>query len=89
MANNFTGRILRIDTTGTIPLANFKVRGGTWTGGTAADVFTIVDAAGRSYSWTFPADGSAVTFQELGWLSGPVSVTSIPHGEVNWYLATK
>ena len=89
MANDFTGRIHKITTTGTVPMANVKYKGGTWTGGTAADVFTIVDEAGRSYSWTYPADGSQVTFQELGWLSGPISITSMPHGEVNLYLGTK
>ncbi len=89
MANDFTGRVLKITTTGQIPLANFKVEGGIWTGGTAADVFSIVDVAGRQYDWTFPADGSAVTITKLGWLSGPVTITSMPHGEVQLYLGTR
>lgn len=89
MANDFTGRILRITNTGTIPLANFKVKGGNWTGGTPADVFTLTDVAGRSYSWTFPTDGSEVAIYELGWLSGPVVITAIPHGQVLLFLATK
>jgi hypothetical protein len=89
MANDYTGRILKLTTTGTIPLANFKVAGGIWTGGTAADLFSLVDVAGRQYDFTFPADGSAVTIYKMGWLSGPVVVTSLPHGEVQLYLDTK
>jgi hypothetical protein len=88
MANDFTGRVLKITTTGTIPLANFKVKGGIWTGGTAADVFTLVDAAGRSYDWTYPASGDVSIF-ELGWVSGPAAITSMPHGEVQLFLGTK
>lgn len=89
MANDFTGRILRITNAGQIPLANLKVEGGIWTGGTAGDVFSIVDAAGRQYDWTFPADGSAVVITKLGWLSGPVTILTIPHGEVQFYLGTR
>lgn len=89
MANDFTGRILKMTTTGQIPLANFKVAGGIWTGGTAADVFSIVDAAGRQYDWTYPGDGSAVVITKLGWLSGPVTITALPHGEAQFYLDTK
>lgn len=89
MANNFTGRILRIDTAGVnIPLANFTVDGGEWTGGTAADVFTVTDVAGRAYSWTFPADGSAVVFKRMPF-SGPLAITALPHGVVIWALAAK
>lgn len=89
MANDFTGRILKLTTTGTIPLANFKIEGGIWTGGTAADIFTLTDVAGRSYDWTFPADGSAIVISKLGWMSGPVVITSLPHGEVQLYLGTR
>lgn len=89
MANDFTGRQLRIDTTGTISLANFKVDDGVWTGGTPADVFTLTDVAGRSYSWTFPTDGSEVRIGRLGWMSGPVVITAIPHGIVLLYLGTR
>jgi len=89
MANDFTGRILKITTTGSIPLANIKVKGGTWTGAAAGNVFAITDEAGRLYSWTFPADGSQVSFQELGWLSGPITITTMGGGQVNLYLGTK
>lgn len=89
MANDFTGRTLKItNTTTNIPLANFKVKGGLWTGGTAGDVFTLVDAAGRSYDITYPTNND-VTIPEWGWISGPASVTSIPHGEVLLFLGTK
>jgi hypothetical protein len=85
--NDYSGRILRLVTTGTIPLANFKVKGGVWTGGTAADQFSLVDEAGRQYDWIFPSSGM-VTIFELGWLSGPVTITSLPHGEVQLFLGT-
>lgn len=87
MANDFTGRTLKITNTGLIPLANFKVKGGLWTGGTAADVFTLVDAAGRTYDITYPADSDVVNIHEWGWISGPASITSIPHGEVLLFLS--
>jgi len=85
--NDYSGRILRLVTTGTIPLANFKVKGGLWTGGTTSDVFSLVDEAGRQYDWVFPQYGN-VSISEMGWLSGPVTITSLPHGEVQLYLGT-
>ena len=84
--NDFTGRIWRLVTPGLSPLANIKVKGGTWTGGTPADIFSFVDIAGREYDWVYPADGSIVTFMEMGWLSGPITITALPHGEVTWFL---
>jgi hypothetical protein len=84
--NDFSGRQWRIVVPGSIPYANAKIDGGIWTGGTAGDVFTITDEAGREYDWVFPADGSAVTITKLGWLSGPITITSIPHGEVQLYI---
>jgi hypothetical protein len=89
MANDYSGRILKLTTTGVIPLGNFKVKGGIWTGGTASDVFTLVDSAGRAYDFTYPTDGSVMSIYELGWLSGPVTISSLPHGEVQLFLATK
>ena len=88
MANDFTGRTLKIDTTGLIPLANFKVKGGLWTGGTAGNVFTITDAAGRAYNITFPTNND-VTIPEWGWISGPATITAMPSGEVLLFLGTK
>jgi len=87
--NDYTGRIMRLVTTGTIPFANFKIEGGIWTGGTASDQFSIVDAAGRQYDWVFPSSGDAVVITKLGWLSGPVTITSLPHGEVHLYHGTR
>jgi hypothetical protein len=87
MANDFTGRILKITATGVIPFGNFTVEGGNWTGAAAAALFTVVDEAGRTYTWTFPADGSEVTFRKMPF-SGPLTITAIT-GEVNWSLASK
>jgi hypothetical protein len=89
MANDFTGRTLKITGPGTIPLANFKVKGGLWTGAAASAVFTLTDAAGRSYDITFPSDGFVVTIPEWGWISGPAAITAMPSGEVALYLGTK
>lgn len=89
MANDFTGRTLKITTTGPIPLANFKVKGGIWTGGTAGNVFTMVDAAGRTYDITYPTGGFMVTIPEWGWISGPATITAMPSGEMALYLGTK
>lgn len=87
--NNFTSRQWRIVTTGTSPLANTKIAGGIWTGGTAADQLSFVDVAGRQFDFIYPADGSAVVIGKLGWLSGPITFTSVPHGELILYLDTK
>jgi hypothetical protein len=91
MANDFTGRIWRITTTGTTPFGtvNFKIKGGSWTGGVAGNTFTITDEAGRTYTWTFPTTAEQVTFQELGWLSGPVTFGGTFVGEIDLYLGTK
>ena len=90
MANDFTGRILKITSVpAACPLANFKVKGGQWTGGTAAQTFTITDAAGRVYTWTYPASGD-LSIYELGWVSGPATFGgTMTAGEVELYLATK
>jgi hypothetical protein len=88
MANDFTGRTLKITTTGTIPLANFKVKGGLWTGGTAGNVFTLTDVAGRAYDITYPTNND-VTIPEWGWISGPAVITAMPSGEIQLFLGTK
>jgi len=91
MANDFTGRIWKITGPGTTPFGtlNIKIKGGTWSGDAAGKTFTITDVAGRLYTWTFPLDGSTVTFQELGWLSGPVTLGGDFTTEVNLFLGTK
>jgi hypothetical protein len=91
MANDYSGRIWKITGAGTTPFgtANVKFKGGTWTGAVAAQTFIITDVAGRAFQWTFPADGSAVNFQELGWMSGPLTFSGTFTGEVNLYLGTK
>ena len=91
MANDFTGRIWKITAAGTTPfgLANVKFKGGIWSGFTAGDTFTITDADGRVYTFTAPAADSVVTFQELGWLSGPLTFGGTFHGEIDLFLGTK
>ena len=91
MANDFTGRIWKITAAGTTPFgaANVKFKGGNWSGDVAGKTFTITDIAGRVYTWTFPADGDTVNFQELGWLSGPLTFGGTVTGEINLYLGTK
>ena len=48
MANDFTGRIWRVTAAGTTPfgVANARIKGGSWTGGTAGNTFTISDGDG-------------------------------------------
>lgn len=90
MANDFTGRIWRVDSNGSTPFGslNVKIESGIWTGGTAADNLTITDAAGRTYTFTFPADGSSVVIPKMGWLESPLTF-SIPHGNLNLFLGGK
>jgi len=86
VTNDFTGRQWRIVATGLIPFGNFKVKGGVWTGGTAADVFSYTDSAGREFDFTFPTSG-IIVFGDMGWIEGPVTITAAPpHGEVVWYI---
>jgi len=87
--NDFTGRQWRIVTTGPIPFANFKVAGGVWTGGTAGQVASFVDGAGREFDFTFPAQGQ-LNIGYLGWVSGPgAAITAMPGGEMIWYIPTR
>ena len=91
MPNSYATRIWKIVAAGTTPFgtANVKIKGGTWSGDTAGNTFTITDQSGETTTWTFPADGSSINFQELGWLSGPVTFGGSFTGEVNLYLGTK
>lgn len=93
MANDYSGRIWKIDSAGSTPFGtlNVKVKGGTWTGMTATgQTFTITDIAGRVYTWTATdsnLDAGGVNFDELGWLSGPLTFGGTFTGEVLLYLA--
>ena len=91
MANDFTGRIWKVTQAGSTPFGtlNVKVKGGSWTGGTSTNTFTITDEAGRLYTWTWTASTQQITFGELGWLSGPVTFGDTFTGEVDLYLGTK
>jgi len=84
--NDFTGRILRIVTTGTIPLANFKVKGGLWMGAAVSAQASIVDEAGREYDFVMPASGDALRIGEMGWISGPATITAMPGGELQLWI---
>ena len=91
MANDYSGRIWKITTSGLTPFgaANVKIKGGSWSGGTAGNTFTITDEAGRVYTWTWGANSQQITFQELGWLSGPVTFGGTFTGEIDFYLGSK
>jgi hypothetical protein len=92
MANDFSGRIWKITTGGITPFgaANVKVKGGSWTGMTAAgQTFIITDVAGRAFTFTSSGVDTQVTFYEMGWLSGPLTFSGTFTGEVDLFLATK
>jgi len=88
MANNFTGRQLIIDTVpAVIPLANFKVGNAVWVDVAAAgDTFTIVDAAGRVYTYVAYQANYPYVIGKMGWISGPATVTVLTSGKVYMYL---
>ena len=92
MANDFSGRIWKITTGGITPFgaANVKVKGGSWTGMTAAgQTFIITDVAGRAFTFTSSGVDTQVTFYEMGWLSGPLTFSGTFTGEVDLFLAAK
>ena len=92
MANDFTGRIWKINTTGSTPNGtwNVKIKGGIWSGMTASgQTFILTDVAGRSYTWTSQGADIPVTIYELGWLSGPIAFSGTFTGEVDLFLGTK
>lgn len=91
MANNFTGRIWKITQAGSTPFgtANVKIKGGLWTGMTAAaQTFTITDSDGRVYTFTSSTELAPVPFYELGWLSGPLTFGGTFTGEIDLFLAS-
>ena len=89
MANDYSGRQIRLTTTGQIPLGNLKIKGGIWTGMTAPATFSMTDEAGRNFDFTAYQSNYPVLIGELGWLSGPINITSLPTGEVVLFLGTK
>ena len=90
--NDYTGRIWRWvpGVTGTIPFSgNIKIKGGNWSGGTAADQCSFTDEAGREYDFIFPSAGD-LRIGEMGWISGPITITiAPPHVEILLYVGTK
>lgn len=91
MANDYTGRIWKITGAGTPTFGtlNIKIKGGSWTGGTAGNTFTITDVAGRTYTSTWSASSQQITLGEMGWLSGPVTFGGTFTGEVDLFIGTK
>jgi hypothetical protein len=95
MANTITGRQLILNTAGFIFLAcNFKVIECWWQDITAAgQVFSFTDAAGRAYSFTsYSAGGTGIpplSIGKLDWLEGPITITSLPSGNVYMILGNK
>ena len=91
MANDFTGRIWKITTSGTTPNGtwNVKMGGGLWSGMAAAQTFIITDVAGRSYTFTANAEADPVMLPKLGWLSGPLAFSGTFTGEVDLFLETR
>lgn len=97
MANNFTGRQIIINATGVVgPPCNFKVTECWWQDiGAGGQTFSFTDAAGRSYSWTSSTPSSTgtgvppVEIGKLDWVEGPITVTSIPSGNVYMILGYK
>ena len=93
MANNYGTRIWKITANGSTPFgtANVKFKGGTWTGMSTDAVFTMTDQSGEATVWKATADGSTISFIELGWVAGPITwaFTGTTAGEVNLFLGTK
>lgn len=89
MANDYSGRQWKITGAETTPFGttNIRVKGGIWTGGTAGQTFIVTDVAGHVLTWTFPADNDFLPFQDLGWLSGPVTFSGTFAGEIIWYIS--
>jgi hypothetical protein len=81
MANVVTGRQIKIDSTGELPInCNLKVTDATWFNATTGAVLTITDSAGRVLTWICYATNYPIDLGKLGWLSGPITVTEIDSG---------
>lgn len=91
MANNYTGRVWKIDTAGTTPfgIANVKFSGGIWSGMTASgQTFIITDSDGRAYKITSQGADIPVQIPFFGvWLSGPLAFSGTFTGEIDLYLS--
>jgi hypothetical protein len=86
VANVFYGHQATIDTVQTSPLieSNIKIRGGVWSGATAGDTLTIVDLAGKTFTFTAPVD-TELQIGPLGWIRG-LTIPVIDSGVLNLYL---
>jgi hypothetical protein len=86
MANVFYGHQAIFTGPQTTPLikSQIKVRGGVWSGATAADVMTIVDLAGKTFRFVAPVD-TELQIGPLGWIRG-LTVPLLPSGTLNLYL---
>ncbi len=89
MANNVTGRQFILNTVGLVAGTgyNFKVAGGTWQApGAVGATFQFNDAAGRVYTYTAYQVDYPIDLGKLGWIEGPITITSLPSGVVYMYL---
>lgn len=96
MANVVTGRQIIINTSGLINIpCNIKVIDCWWQDiAAASDTFTLVDAAGRTYTFTtYSAGGTGfppLSIGKLDWLEGPITVTIADNtGNVYMILGNK
>lgn len=87
MANQITGRQLIIDTAGEIDInCNINVTEGTWNNATAGDHLIITDKAGRVFTWICYQNNYPIDLGKIGWLSGPITVTTIASGILYLFL---
>jgi hypothetical protein len=92
MANDFTGRVWKINTAGQSPFgtANVKIETIQWTGMSAGgQTFTITDADGRVYTLTSYAADYPITFSPKNWFSGPLTFGGTFTGEIDLYIPAK
>jgi hypothetical protein len=92
MANDFTGRVWKINTAGATPFGtvNVKIESGNWSGMSAAgQTFTITDVAGRVYTVTSNAANGFMNFVMKVWLSGPLTFGGTFTGEIDLFLGTR
>jgi hypothetical protein len=87
MANIITGRQLIITVAGEIDInCNVMISDGVWTGAAAGATLTITDKSGRVLTWTAYQANYPVDLGKIGWLSGPITITTITSGTVFLFL---
>jgi hypothetical protein len=88
MANRLWGHQAIFTTIQTTPLnnvtSNIKVRGGVWSGQAVGNTLTIVDLAGKTFTFVAPS-GDDINIGPLGWIRG-ITVPTMTTGTLNLYL---